>query len=706
MSLLERTRSLGEQVRKRNPAELTRGEAISMFADLVGVLTAHSHLYHTEHNPVISDSQYDRLLQFLRDLEVIYPDSVREDSPTRRTGSNPLDSFSKVQHLEPLLSLTNTFSDSDSISWYNRCRKGLGLAESDILAVTVELKIDGLAVALTYRNGILDTGATRGDGRTGEDVTDNTRTVSSIPLRIPVDETRMDAADLQVPHVMEVRGEIFFNKSDFEWLNVRMAEKGLKTYANPRNTAAGSLRQLDSRVTAERPLSFYAYSLGASSTPVQGSQTAILDWFSCLGFKVNEHRRCFKSIEEVLVYCRTWSDVRDTLDYEIDGVVMKIDDRVYQGLLGSISNAPRWAIAFKFPARVESTRLRDIELNVGRTGKITPEAVLEPVEIGGVTVSQATLHNAGYILDRDIRIGDTVLVKRAGDVIPKVVQPIIEARTGSERCWQMPSVCPVCNTLLERIEGEADYYCVSSECPAQFSRLIEHFVSRDAMDIDGMGTKLALKLAEEGIIEAVDDLFKMDAAALGDLDGFADKKINNLLEALEVSKTRSFARLLFGLGIRHVGKTTAELVVARYESLEALSHATVQELMEIDGVGGVIAQSLVDWFALEENERLIISLRNLGVNTQRLVSESRRSDEDYPFAGKTFVLTGTLAGMDRKEASDRIKRLGGKITSSVSSRTDYVLAGENPGSKIAKATEHHVAVLTMDAFLDMLKETH
>ena len=704
MSLLKRTRSLETRVSEVDPRRLNSSEAEILVNEIIDVLTLHSHLYHAQDHPIISDSQYDRLLQCLRELEESHSQAVRSDSPTRRVGSEPLDSFDKVQHAVPLLSLSNAFSDEDLLTWYNKCRKRLQVEESDRLAVTVELKIDGLAVALTYHNGVLERGATRGDGRTGEDVTENVRTIKSIPLRIPLDSARLLADDPPTPGVMEVRGEVFFRISDFEKMNARLAASGMKTYANPRNTAAGSLRQLDSSLTAERPLRFFAYSLGPTSSPVPNSQTATLSWFERMGFAVNTHTDIFDTIDQVLDFCQLWREERENIDFEIDGIVIKIDDLDAQNRLGNISNAPRWAIAYKFPGREESTRLNDIIINVGRTGKITPEAVLEPVNIGGVTVSQATLHNADYILDRDIRVGDMVLVKRAGDVIPKVLHPVLEARTGGEKSWQMPPHCPACGNPLERIEGEADHFCVASECPAQFSRLIEHFVSRDAMDIEGMGTMLALQLSGKGIIRAIDDLFKLNAPILSSLEGFADKKISNLLAALEVAKTRTMSRLLYGLGIRHVGKTTAELLVKYFESLDALSRAPEYMLIEIDGVGAVIAQSLVDWFAIEENQRLITSLQALGVNTSRLESETPTGTSSVRLAGQSFVLTGTLSAMGRKEAGEHIKILGGKVISSVSSKTDYVVAGENPGSKLVKARNLGVNVLTEEKFLALIAQ--
>ena len=703
IDLYTRTQALVAKLGDGDTIKFSREDAGSLVASLGSVLTEHAELYYQDDAPVISDAEYDRLFQQLRILEESHPSLLKNDSPSQRTGSEPVDSFSKIVHSEALLSLSNAFSEDDLRAWYRRCRSRLELAENEPLSITVELKIDGLALSLLYSNGVLQTGATRGDGRVGENVTLNVRTIPSIPLRIPRPKISDPGADPPIPERLEIRGEVYFAKTDFDKLNAVLAAAGKKTYANPRNTAAGSLRQLDSRITATRPLSFIAYAPGPASGFIGDSQSSILSWFASLGFPISDQTETVSRLEDVLRYCKYWADARDSLGYEIDGVVVKIDDIENQRRLGAISNAPRWAIAYKFPGREETTVLRDIIINVGRTGKITPEAVLEPVMIGGVTVSQATLHNADYIMNRDIRIGDTVLVKRAGDVIPKVVQPIVEARTGTEKAWRMPMSCPVCNSPLERLEGEADHYCVSSECEAQFARLVEHFVSRGAMDIDGFGAKLALTLATEGVIKSLDDIYKLDETSLAELDGFGIKKISNTLEGINDSRNRSLSRLLFALGIRHVGKTTAEALVVAFSSLHDLYGADAEALLKVDGVGDVIAQSLVDWFSIEQNVELVKSLTTLGVNTVRLESEIPQGGEGAPLRGKTFVLTGTLDGIGRKEAGELIKSAGGKVSSSVSSRTDYVVAGENPGSKIDRARVLGIKILTEQQLMNILK---
>lgn len=660
-------------------------------AKLRDVLNAHAHRYYVLDDPLISDGEYDRLITWLRSLEAQFPSLLRSDSPTHRVGGEALSVFEKVRHPESMLSLGNAFDADDVRAWYVRCRKGLGLDDEAELAVTCELKIDGLAVALTYRNAVLEQAATRGDGQVGENITANARTIGAIPLRL---------AGSDVPAVMEVRGEVYFPLEGFARLNAAQAEKGEKAYANPRNAAAGSLRQLDPKITATRPLSFFAYSIGPTSGNAPLTQSGTLRWLADLGFPIDSHMARFDGVEQAVAYCLHWAENRDNLPYEIDGVVLKLDSFDAQESLGNVAHAPRWATAFKFPAREATTILRDIIVNVGRTGVIKPEAVLEPVGIGGVTVSQATLHNEDYILSRDIRIGDTVLVKRAGDVIPQVVAPVPAARSGEEKIWFMPESCPVCNTPLERLEGEADYYCVASDCAAQFMRLVEHFVSRNAMDIEGFGTKLSVQLVETGLVSTLDDIFRLDLTSLLSLDRFAEKKAVNLLDGIGSARSQSLARLLFGLGIRHVGKTVAELIVTQFESMEAISRASKEDFLAIDGVGEIIAQSVVDWFSRDHNLQLVNDLRELGVNTERFPSEAPPTiqDADADLAGKTFVVTGTLDGLSRTEAQNRIKAAGGKVTGSVSTKTDYLVVGASPGSKLEKAQTLGVTILDQDGF--------
>lgn len=690
MTLLERTRALQSALSPGSPLE-----AAPFMDELVDVLNGHAERYYRHDAPIITDAEYDQLIRRLGELENAYPELRRLDSPTHRVGSPPLDGFEKVQHPEALLSLGNAFNDEELGAWYARCLRRLEMdPETASPAVTAELKIDGLAVALTYEDGLLVRAATRGDGRVGENITANVRTIASVPLKL-------DDSGHGVPERVEVRGEVYFPKSAFEALNDDLRSRDQKPFANPRNAAAGSLRQLDSSITAQRSLAFFAYSTGPVSEAVADSQHAMLERLASWGFPINTEATRFDGIEGAVAFCDQWVERRDDLDYEIDGVVVKIDEFALQDALGNVSNAPRWAVAYKFPARESTTRLRGILVNVGRTGMITPEAELEPVPIGGVIVSQATLHNADYIRDRDIRIGDTVVVKRAGDVIPAVVSSVKEVRDGTETVWEMPADCPACGQPLEKLEGEVDSFCVNGACPAQFIRLVEHFASRDAMDIEGFGSKLAIQLVNAGLIRALPDIYALGREDLLALEGFAGKKADNLLDGIADSKSRALFRLLFGLGIRHVGRTTAETLVRHVESLDALAEADVETLTAIDGIGEVIAQSVVDWFALETNREIVRRLRDHGVNLERLPEEAPPESGDLPFEGLTFVVTGTLPTLGRKEAQEYIKQRGGKAASSVSSKTDYLILGENPGSKADKAAELGIPVLDEAALFEL-----
>jgi DNA ligase (NAD+) len=719
MNLVADTEAVLRRIDNGALEEVAVLEARPLAAQLAALLRGHGHRYYVLDAPVIADAEYDRLLRALQTLEARFPDLAAPDSPTRRVGGQPLDAFSKVRHPVPLLSLGNAFDADELRAWYDRVRRGLAERfEETTPALVVEPKIDGLALALTYADGRLHLGATRGNGRVGEDVTEHVRTIRAIPLRIPPPAAEEKLADVpatlfdqppapehtEAPARIEVRGEAYMAKSTFERLNEALAADGGKTFANPRNAAAGSLRQLDPTVTAQRGLSFFAYGVG----PVEGdepeTQHGTLALLARLGFPVNEHIQRLDDIDAVIRYCEAWEDRRDDLDYEIDGVVVKVDRRDYQDELGAVANAPRWAIAYKFAAREATTRLDDIALNVGRTGAIKPLAILEPVGIGGVTVSKATLHNADYIADRDIRIGDRVTVKRAGDVIPQVVGPVEAARTGGEEPWVMSDTCPACGEPVVRLEGDADTYCVSATCPAQTIRLVEHYASRGAMDVVGLGEKLAVQLVEAGLVHSLDDLYRLRADDLLALEGFKEKKVENLRRGIEASKRRPLRALVFGLGIRFVGATVAALLVRHHATLADLAASTQEELEAIDGIGPETARSVVEWFAHAPNRATVEALAALGVNTQRLPEEpaAASSDDEGPLAGKTFVLTGTLPTLTRAEAKDRIVAAGGKVSGSVSRRTDYVVTGEAAGSKLQKAEELGVPILDEAALLDLL----
>jgi len=694
--LLPATRAVQERLANVSWDALTYADAQTLYEALIPVVRAHDERYYRHDDPLIPDNEYDRLFQALKRIEAEFPALQRDDSPTQRVGFDPLDAFEKHTHPEPLLSLSNAFDADDVREWYARCQRGLADAFGETTpAVVAELKIDGLAVALTYTDGRLSLAATRGNGEQGENITRNVRTIRRIPLQL-------DAGQTAPPEKMEVRGEVFMRKSEFDALNERLRSEDEQPFANPRNAAAGSLRQLDPSVTARRPLSFFTYGQGPTDGTVPDTHTAVLEQFEAYGLPMNPHWTQFEDIEAAVDFCTDWVERRETLDYEIDGVVLKIDRHDYQDELGAIANAPRWAVAFKFPAREATTTLIDIEVNVGRTGVVKPEAVLEPVGIGGVTVSQATLHNEDYIAERDIRVGDTVVVKRAGDVIPQVVRPVVDEGTDRAEPWSFPTHCPVCNSELVRLPDEADVYCVNTECPAQFKRLVEHFVSRGAMDIEGLGERVAAQLVDTGRVQQLDDLYRLTTDDLVSLEGFAEKSAQNLVDAIAASKERPLYRLLFALGIRHVGRTVAEQVVSDVPSMEALAERSAEQLEAIDGIGPVIAESIYDWFRVEDNRDLVRALCEVGVNTERLPEEEPAAEQ--PLDGRTFVLTGSLPSFTRREATDRIEQAGGRVTSSVSGNTDYLVAGENPGSKYDDAEARGIPILDEEALMDLFED--
>jgi DNA ligase (NAD+) len=647
-------------------------------------LNYHAYRYYVLDAPVISDYEYDKKMKELLEIEAEHPDWVTGDSPSQRAGGPPLEKFTKVRHPRPILSLANGFGEADVRAWFER------IARLDERVLTtdfvLEPKIDGLTVVLHYQDGRFVQGATRGDGEVGEDITANLRTVKAVPLSIPV-----VASGPKPPSRLVVRGEAFMTIREFEELNRRLEQNGMKTYLNPRNTAAGSLRQLDPALTASRPLHLLTYQIVDSDGPTPATQWGLLAYLRELGFPVTPDAQLCKSIDEAIRVCKDWEGRRDSLPYEADGIVIKINDLALAADLGVVGKDPRGALAYKFPAREVSTRLLDIAINVGRTGVLTPTAVLEPVEIGGVIVTQATLHNFDYIAQKDIRIGDRVLVKRAGDVIPYVIGPIIEARDGSEKVFVPPAVCPVCRQPVEHLEGEVAWYCVNSACPEQLVRNIEHFVSRGAMDIVGLGIKIVEQLVEAGLVKDVADLYRLDKASLLKLEGFADKKAENLLAAINASRLQPLPRLIYALGIRGVGEVMANDLSRRYRDLDELSRATVDELQEMEGVGPNIAHAIVDWFARESNRRLLADLRSLGVWP---AAEKIEKSGPAPLEGLTFVVTGTLAGFSREGVKEYIQANGGKVSNSVSRKTDFLVVGENAGSKLEKARELGVRIIS------------
>ena len=654
-------------------------------AELRGAINRHNHRYFVLDQPEVSDGQYDELMRELRAIEDEHPELVTPDSPTQRVGEAPAAGFAEVQHSRPMLSLANAFDDDEFLAWHRRVAD---LLEREEFEMVCELKYDGLAVALTYEDGIFVGGATRGNGLVGEDVTSNLRTIRSIPLRVLG----------EAPARFEVRGEVYFPKSEFRKFNEAREAQGLQTYANPRNTAAGSLRQLDPRSTAQRPLDVFVYSIGYSEGAAYDTQWDTLEALAGLGFRVNGNNRLAPSMQEVLDFYHEWLEKFEDLDYGCDGVVMKVNDLDYQRHLGDVGREPRWAIAYKFPATQVVTQLLDIRVNVGRTGSINPYAVLEPVVIGGATVKQATLHNEDYIGSKGLLIGDWVVVERAGEVIPQIVSVVTGRRTGDERPFEMPTTCPVCDRPIVRPEGEAMSYCTNSACPAQVTRLLEHFVSRGAMDIEGMGGKTGVALIEQGLVQDVADLYYLEKESLLKLERMAEKSASNLLAGVARSKSRPLSRVLVALGIGHVGSEVADLLARHLGTMEALMAATEEDLSAIPTVGPKIAASVVAYFRTEGNRKVIDKLRDAGV---RLADEERAEPSEQVLAGLRFVVTGRLPGFSRSEIEGRIKDLGGSVGSSVSRNTSYLVAGEDAGSKLADAERLGVEVLDEETFLKL-----
>lgn len=659
---------------------------LTRYQELKAQVNSHNYRYHVLDAPVISDLEYDRLLNELKEIEADHPGWITVDSPTQRAGAKPSEKFEKVRHPAPILSLANAFGADDARAWFERVRKLDDRVEK--AKFVVEPKIDGLSVVLHYRDGQLAQGATRGDGEVGEDITSNLRTVRAIPLRIPVESQR---SKVNIPARLVVRGEAFIPIKDFEALNKKLEEAGEKTYLNPRNTAAGSLRQLDPQLTASRPITMLVYQIVHSEGgKVPSSQWEILEYLKSLGFPVSDVPKRFDDLDSAIAYTETFSTGRDALPYEADGMVIKIDDLTLAADLGFVGKDPRGAIAFKFPAREVTTTLLGIDVEVGRTGVLTPRAALEAVEIGGVVVRNATLHNFDYIAEKDIRIGDRVLVKRAGEVIPYVIGPVMDARSGKEKKYKPPTKCPACGQAVEHFEGEVAWYCVNAACPAQLVRNVEHFVSRGAMDIVGLGIKIVEQLIEAGLVKDVADVFALKKDQLLTLEGFAEKKAENLLGSIEQAKSQSLNRLIVALGIHGVGEVMAGDLARTYGNLSALSKTTVEELQQIEGVGPNIAESIVDWFARPANQTLLKKLKAAGLDPQMKKDEKKKAGL---FTGLTFVVTGTLPNFSRDDAKEFIESNGGKVTDSVSKKTSYLVLGENPGSKFEKAKSLGVKIV-------------
>ncbi|MEY3979524.1 MAG: NAD-dependent ligase LigA [Pseudomonadota bacterium] len=654
-------------------------------------LNRHAHAYYVLDQPTIPDAEYDALFIELQQLEIKHPELMSVDSPTQRVGGAPLPEFAQVQHDVPMLSINNGFSEDDIRAFDRRVSEGLG--QSGDIEYACELKFDGLAINLRYVDGVLVQAATRGDGSAGEDVTANIRTIRAIPLRLMTDNP---------PAVIDVRGEVLMFKADFARLNQRQREADLKEFANPRNAAAGSLRQLDSRITAQRSLRFFAYGVGRlDGAALPETHSALLDWYSALGIPVCTERAVVPGADGLLTFFNHIGAVRASLDYDIDGVVYKVNRVAQQQALGFVSRAPRFAMAHKFPAEEATTTVLDISVQVGRTGAITPVARLAPVSVGGVTVTNATLHNEDEVRRKDIRIGDNVIVRRAGDVIPEVVAHVPERRPADARVFHMPTACPVCGSLIVRPEDEAVARCSGGwlKCAAQRKGGLQHFVSRRAMDIEGLGEQLIEQLVDRGLVTTPADFYKLGLIALAELDRMAEKSAQNVLDALAHSKSTTLPRFIYALGIRHVGESTAKTLARHFGTLDALMAAGEEEMLAVEDVGPVVAQSILGFFHDPLNRELIAQLRAAGIHWDESIVER----DAQPLTGKTFVLTGTLPNLKRDEAQALIEAAGGKVSGSVSKKTSYVVAGEEAGSKLVKAESLGIPVLDEEAFLQLLE---
>lgn len=655
--------------------------------ELKKYINYHNHKYYVEDNPEISDFEYDMLYRELEELESKHPEMVTPDSPTQRVGGEPIEGFEKVIHIVQMQSLSDVFNENELYAFDKRVRDAVG----DSIEYVLEKKVDGLSVALEYENGRFVRGSTRGDGIVGEDVTSNLKTIKSLPLVLKE----------KIP-ILEVRGEVYMSKQDFLKLNEEQEELGQPQFANPRNAAAGSLRQLDPRITNRRKLNLFVFNIQRVEGKAFGTHSETLEYMKNMGFKVSPGYKVCKHIDDVIAEIRNIGEERGEISFEIDGAVVKVNSLRQREMLGSTSRTPRWAVAFKYPAEKKKTRIKDIWVNVGRTGVLTPNAVLEPIRLAGTTVSRATLHNMDYIKGKDIRIGDTVVVQKAGDIIPEVIEVAIEERTGGEREFAMPCECPACGSQVVREEGEVAYRCIGMECPAQLLRSIIHFVSRDAMNIDGLGPAIIETLLNKGFISGIADLYYLHEGGeeLVKIERMGEKSVLNLLNAIERSKANDIDRLICGFGIRHVGLRAAQLLAKNFESIDALIKAKVEDICKISEFGEKMANSIVLFFKQKQNVETINRLGNAGVNLKRI---GREKIADNRFDGLTFVLTGTLPNYTRSEASRIIESFGGKISGSVSKNTNYVLAGEDAGSKLTKARQLEVRVIDEEEFNRMIK---
>jgi DNA ligase (NAD+) len=656
--------------------------------ELRRIIEYHNRRYYQQDDPEISDAEYDRLMRELQSWEALYPDDDLASSPTQRVGAAPLSKFAPFIHPQAMLSLANAFSDEEILDFDSRIRR---LAKIDRMDYVAEPKLDGLAVNLIYENGLFLRGATRGDGTTGEDVTQNLKTIASLPLKMHQNDPHL------VPELIEVRGEVYMERQPLEKLNRHREDQGEAPFANPRNAAAGSLRQLDSKITARRPLNIFLYGIGSVQGLNFSSHWEILQALAAWGFPVNPLIQQEPDISGCLSYFKYIASIRPTLPYDIDGVVLKVNNLSLQAILGNVSRSPRWALACKFPAEQAETVVKDIIVQVGRMGTLTPVAVMEPVNVGGVMVSRATLHNEDEILKKDIRIGDTVVIQRAGDVIPEVVGVILSKRTGQEKEFHMPCLCPECGSTIVRQEGEVAHRCVNLSCPAQIKEHIRHFASRGAMDIEGLGEKVSARLFDAKLIQDPADLYYLTKEQLLSLDRQAKKSTEKLLDAILRSKTPSLDKFIFALGIRHVGERTAKLLAEHFGSMEKFMKASLEALTRVNEIGPEIAQSIVEFFAEDKNRKVLEKFERAGLSPQ-----AKETLAGAPLQGKAFVFTGSLDSMDRNQARAYVESLGGSVHSSVTGKTFYLVAGREPGSKLDKARSQGITVLSEDEFLKLV----